>query len=261
MESKVRAAARGLFRRIHRLSRWQVAFLLPCAALVSAALLHLAQWVTSWISSAVARSRGGAGACPDLVDDFGVDPDAIEVVDRSPHGFVCQGPTYNGSAVIEHSGATSALFMLSFAIAALSVAVLLGVLLAFMVTRLVGLYRSPRAEPRRDRWPLRLIGIGVFVLPLMMLGQYFQWYSASKSGGSGICPFTVGGNDVLGFSVTADYLPPSLTCSGNTVTGQDFSVTQYGFSFYGFLGGLVLAVLGVVLLIVARSRTRNVAHS
>ena len=62
---------------------------------------------------------------------------------------------------------------------------------------------------------------------------------------------------MLGFSVTADYLPPALTCSGDSVTGQEFSVTQYGFPFYGFIAGLILAVLGVVLLIVARARTRQ----
>lgn len=233
-----------------------MAFLLPSAGLVVAALLHAAQWVTSWISTAVTRTHGAADACSDLVDDFGVDPDRIELIDRAPSGFVCQAPTYDGGhAIIEHSGATSALFMVSMALAALSVAVLLGVLIAFMVTRLLGLYRSPLAEPRRDRRPLRLIGIGVFMLPVMMLGQYFQWYS--KSDGFEICPESVGGNDVLGFSVTADYLPSSLTCSGDTVTGQEFSVTQHGFPFYGFIAGLILAVLGVVLLIVARARTRQ----
>ena len=256
METNARAAERGFLRRIRRLSRWRVAFLLPSAGLVVAALLHAAQWVTSWISTAVARTQGAADACSDLVDDFGVDPDRIELIDRAPSGFVCQAPTYDGGhAIIEHSGATSALFMVSMALAALSVAVLLGVLIAFMVTRLLGLYRSPLAEPRRDRWPLWLIGIGVFMLPVMMLGQYFQWYS--KSDGFEICPESVGGDDVLGFSVTADYLPPALTCSGDSVTGQEFSVTQHGFPFYGFIAGLILAVLGVVLLIVARARTRQ----
>ena len=256
METNARAAERGFLRRIRRLSRWRVAFLLPSAGLVVAALLHAAQWVTSWISTAVARTHGAADACSDLVDDFGVDPDRIELIDRAPSGFVCQAPTYDGGhAIIEHSGATSAMFMFSMAFAALSVAVLLGVLIAFAVTRLLGLYRSPLAKPRRDRRPLRLIGIGVFMLPVMMLGQYFQWYS--KSDGFEICPESVGGNAVLGFSVTADYLPPSLTCSGDTVTGQEFSVTQYGFPFYGFIAGLILAVLGVVLLIVARARTRQ----
>lgn len=221
-----------------------------------AALLHAAQWVTSWISTAVARTHGAADACSDLVDDFGVDPDAIAIDDRAPSGFVCRASVDSGTAMVEHSGATSALFMVSMALAALSVAVLLGVLIAFMVTRLLGLYRSPLAEPRRDRWPLRLIGIGVFMLPVIMLGQYFQWYS--KSDGFGICPFTVGGNDVLGFSVTADYLPPSLTCSGDTVTGQEFSVTQYGFPFYGFLAGVVAAVVGLVLLIIVRMRRTRV---
>ena len=207
METNARAAERGFLRRIRRLSRWQVAFLLPSAGLVVAMLLHATHWLTS--------------------------------------------------AMVEHSGATSALFMLSLAFAALSVAMLLGVLLAFVATRLVGLYQSPFAEPRRDRWPLRLIAVGVFVLPSMMFAQHLQWYSASKSGGSGICPESVGGNDVLGFSVTADYLPPALTCSGDSVTGQEFSVTQHGFPFYGFIAGLILAVLGVVLLIVARARTRQ----
>ncbi|MGM0698486.1 MAG: hypothetical protein ACQEVD_06545 [Actinomycetota bacterium] len=233
-----------------------MAFLLPSAGLVVAALLHAAQWVTSWISTAVARTHGAADACSDLVDDFGVDPDAIAIDDRAPSGFVCRASVDSGTAMVEHSGATSALFMVSMALAALSVAVLLGVLIAFMVTRLLGLYRSPLAEPRRDRWPLRLIGIGVFMLPVIMLGQYFQWYS--KSDGFGICPFTVGGNDVLGFSVTADYLPPSLTCSGDTVTGQEFSVTQYGFPFYGFLAGVVAAVVGLVLLIIVRMRRTRV---
>ncbi|WP_172172723.1 hypothetical protein [Brevibacterium sp. CT2-23B] len=233
-----------------------MAFLLPSAGLVVAALLHAAQWVTSWISTAVARTHGAADACSDLVDDFGVDPDAIAIDDRAPSGFVCRASVDSGTAMVEHSGATSALFMVSMALAALSVAVLLGVLIAFMVTRLLGLYRSPLAEPRRDRWPLRLIGIGVFMLPVIMLGQYFQWYS--KLDGFGICPFTVGGNDVLGFSVTADYLPPSLTCSGDTVTGQEFSVTQYGFPFYGFLAGVVAAVVGLVLLIIVRMRRTRV---
>lgn len=255
METKARAAARGSPRRIRRLSRWQVAFLLPCAGSVFAALLHLAQWVTSWVLTALARTRGAADACSDLVDALGINPDAIAIEDSAPFGFACHASTDGGSAVVEHSGATSALFMFSLAIAALSVAALLGVLLAFTVTRLVGLYRSPLAEPRRDRWPLRLIGIGVFVLPLMMLGQYLQWYS--KSDGFGICPGAVGGNDVLGFSVTASYLPPSLTCSGDSVTGQEFSVTQYGVPFYGFLAGVIVAVVGLVVLIVARARARK----
>lgn len=237
------------------LSRWRVAFLLPSAGLVVAVLLHAAQWVTSWISTAVARTQGAADACSDLVDTLSVDPDAIEIEDRAASGFVCHASVDSGSAMVENSGATSTLFMVSVALAALSVAVLLGVLIAFMVTRLLGLYRSPLAEPRRDRWPLRLIGIGVFVLPLMMLGQYFQWYA--KSDGFGICPESVGGNDVLGFSVTANYLPPSLTCSGDSVTGQEFSVTQYGFPFYGFLAGLVLAAVGLCLLVAARMRARR----
>lgn len=255
METNARAAERGFLRRIRRLSRWRVAFLLPSAGLVVAALLHAAQWVTSWISTAVARAHGAADACSDLVDALGVAPDAITIEDRAPSGFVCHASVDSGTAVVEHSGATSALFMLSLAFATLSAAVLLGVWLAFLVTRLVGLNRSPQAEPGRDRWPLRLIAIGVFVLPLMMLGQYFQWYAASD--GFGICPESVGGNDVLGFSVTADYLPPALTCSGDSVTGQEFSVTQYGFPFYGFLAGLVLAVLGLCLLVAARMRSRR----
>lgn len=255
METNARAAERGFLRRIRRLSRWRVAFLLPSAGLVVAALLHAAQWVTSWISTAVARAQGAGDACSDLVDTLSVDPDAIEIEDRTPSGFVCRASVDSGTAMVEHSGATSAMFMFSMAFAALSVAVLLGVLIAFAVTRLLGLYRSPLAEPRRDRWPLRLIAIGVFVLSLMMLGQYFQWYA--KSDGFGICPESVGGNDVLGFSVTADYLPPALTCSGDSVTGQEFSVTQHGFPFYGFIAGLIVAVLGVVLLIVARARTRQ----
>ncbi len=232
-----------------------MAFLLPSAGLVVAALLHAAQWVTSWISTAVARAQGAGDACSDLVDTLSVDPDAIEIEDRAPSGFVCRASVDSGTAMVEHSGATSAMFMFSMAFAALSVAVLLGVLIAFAVTRLLGLYRSPLAEPGRDRWPLRLIAIGVFVLSLMMLGQYFQWYA--KSDGFGICPESVGGDDVLGFSVTADYLPPALTCSGDSVTGQEFSVTQHGFPFYGFIAGLILAVLGVVLLIVARARKRQ----
>lgn len=250
------AVVQGPLRFVRRLSRWQMAFLLPCIAMMAALLLHLAQWVTSWVSTAMARSRGGSEVCSDLVDDFGVDPGEIDVVDRAPWGFVCEAPADVGTAMMEHPGPTSALFMFSMAIAALSVAVFFGVLLAFTVTRLVGLYRSPLAEPRRDRWPLRLIAIGVFVLPLMMLGQYLQWYS--KSDGFGICPQSVGGNDVLGFSVTADYLPPSLTCSGDTGTGQEFSVTQHGFPFYGFLAGLVLAAAGLIVLIVVRVRRPRV---
>ncbi len=205
METNARAAERRFLRRIRRLSRWQVAFLLPSAGLVVAALLHFAHRVTS--------------------------------------------------ASFEDSGATSALFMLSLAIGALSVAVFLGVMLTYVATRLAELYRSPFAEPGQDRWPLRLIAVGVFVLPLMMFGQYFQWYAASD--GFEICPESVSGNDVLGFSVTADYLPPSLTCSGDTVTGQEFSVTQYGFPFYGFLAGLVLAAAGLAVLIIVRVRPRR----
>lgn len=255
METNARAAERRFLRRIRRLSRWQVAFLLPSAGLVVAALLHAAQWVTSWISTAVARTQGVADACSDLVDDFGVESDAIEIEDRAPFGFVCHASVDSGSAMVEHSGATSALFMVSMALAALSVAVLLGVLIAFVVTRLLRLYRPPLTEPRRDRWPLRLIAVGVFVLPVMMFGQYFQWYA--KSDGFGICPFTVGGDDVLGFSVTADYLPPSLTCSGDTVTGEEFSVTQHGFPFCGFIAGLLLVALGLCLLVAVRMRARR----
>lgn len=256
METNARAAERGFLRRIRRLSRWRVAFLLPSAGLVVAALLHAAQWVTSWISTAVARTQGAADACSDLVDTLGVDPDAIAIEDRAPSGFVCRASVDSGSAMVEYPGATSALFMVSMALAALSVAVLLGVLIAFMVTRLLGLYRSPLAEPRRDRWPLRLIGIGVFMLPVMMLGQYFQWYS--KSDGFEICPGSVGGNDVLGFSVTANYLPPSLTCSGDSVTGQEFSVVQYGSPFYGFVGGVIVAAVRLIVLIVERVRRPRV---
>lgn len=223
----------------------------------TALLLHLAQWVTSWISSAVARSRTGAEACPDLADSFGVDPGAIEVVDRSPFGFVCQASTYDGgTAMIEHSGVTSAMFVTSVGLAALGSAVLLGVLLAFTVTRLIGSTRSGRTDGAVGRWDLLLVGIGVFTLPLMMLGQYLQWYS--KSDGFGVCPDSVDGGDVLGFSVTANYLPPSLTCSGDSVTGQEFSVTQYGFPFYGFLAGVVIAVAGLVLLIIVRMRRSRV---
>lgn len=112
-----------------------MAILLPCAAMAIALLLHVAQWVTSWISTALAQARGGAGACSDLVTDFGVDPDAVEIIDRAPFGFVCQASTYDGgTAMIEHSGATSAMFITSAGLAALGSAVLLGVLLAFTVT-------------------------------------------------------------------------------------------------------------------------------
>ena len=155
-----------------------MAFLLPCVSMGIALLLHLAQWVTSWISSAVARSRVGVEACPDLTDSFGVDPGAIEVVDRSPFGFVCQASTYDGgTTMIEHSGVTSAMFATSAGLAALSVAALLGVLLAFAVTRLIGATRSGRTDGAVGRWALLLVAVGVFVLPLMMLGQYLQWYS------------------------------------------------------------------------------------
>ncbi|MCU4298637.1 hypothetical protein D3I60_16420 [Brevibacterium permense] len=223
--------------------------------MVVAALLHAAQWVTSWASTAAARAHGAADACSDLVDTLGIDPDAIVIDDRAPFGFTCKASADSGTAMVEHSGSTSALLMFSMAIAALSVAALLGAVLAFTATRLTGLYRSPLAEPGRERWPLCLVGVGVFVLPLMMLGQYLQWYS--KSDGFGICPGSVGGNDVLGFSVTASYLPPSLTCSGDSVTDQEFSVTQYGFPFYGFLGGLILAAVGLIVLITARRRGRT----
>ena len=234
-----------------------MAFLLPCVSMGIALLLHLAQWVTSWISSAVARSRVGVEACPDLTDSFGVDPGAIEVVDRSPFGFVCQASTYDGgTTMIEHSGVTSAMFATSAGLAALSVAALLGVLLAFAVTRLIGATRSGRTDGAVGRGALLLVAVGVFVLPLMMLGQYLQWYS--KSDGFGICPGSVGGNDVLGFSVTASYLPPSLTCSGDSVTGQEFSVVQHGSPFYGFVGGVIVAAVGLIVLIVERVRRPRV---
>lgn len=250
---EVRAVAQAPLRFARRLSRWQLAFLLPCVTIGLALLLHVAQWATSWISTSVAHARGAAETCSDLVDDFGADPDAVELVDRAPFGFTCFASTHDGGySMIEYSGVTSAMFVASAGLAALGSAALLGVLLAFTVTRLVTLYRSPFSEPRRDRWALRLIAVGVFVLPLMMLGQYLQWYSASKSSGSGICPESVGGDDVLGFSVTAGYLPPSLTCSGDTVGGQEFSITQHGLPFFGFLAGLTLVAVGVVLLFVVK---------
>ncbi|MGO2859999.1 MAG: hypothetical protein ACTIC1_02500 [Brevibacterium sp.] len=262
MTMRVRAVVQAPLRFARRLSRWQLAFLLPCVGLALALLLHVAQWVTSWISTSVAQSRGAAETCSDLIDDFGADPDAVELVDRAPFGFTCFASTHDGYSMIEYSGVTSAMFVLSAGLAALGFAVLLGVLLAFSVTRLVTLYRSPFSEPRRVRWATRLIGAGGFLLPLMLLGQYLQWYSASKSGGFGICPESVGSDDVLGFSVTAGYLPPSLTCSGDTVGGQQFSVTQYGFPFYGFLAGLILVAVGLVLLFVVKPlltrRTRAV---
>lgn len=259
---RVRTVAQAPLRFARRLSRWQLAFLLPCVGLTLALLLHVAQWVTSWISTSVAQSRGVAETCSDLIDDFGADPDAVELVDRAPFGFTCFASTHDGYSMIEFSGVTSAMFVMSAGLAALGFAVLLGVLLAFSVTRLVTLYRSPFSEPRRDRWATRLIGVGGFLLPLMLLGQYLQWYSASKSGGFGICPGDVAGEEVLGFSVTASYLPPSLTCSGDTVGGQQFSVTQHGFPFYGFLAGLILVAVGLVLLFVVKPlltrRTRAV---
>ncbi len=240
-------------RFARRLSRWQVAFLLPLTSLALALILHAAQWVTSWISTSLAHSRGVAEACSDLVNDFGADPDAVELVDRAPFGYTCLAEINDGSStMLEYSGVTSAMFVVSAALAALGFAAFCGVLLAFTVSRLVSLHRSPLAENRGDRWPLLLIGFGVFALPLMLLGQYLQWYGASKSGGSGICPDVVGGEEVLGFSVTANYLPPSLTCSGDTVAGQDFSVTEHGFPFYGFLAGLVLVAVGVVVLFVVK---------
>ena len=82
--------------------------------------------------------------------------------------------------------------------------------------------------------------------------QHLQWYSASNSGGSSICPNTVGGDEVAGFSVTASYLPPSLTCNGDTVTGEAFSVTQHGLAFYGFFGCLALIMFGTLLVIAGR---------
>lgn len=258
METRVRAAARWPLRCVRRLSRWQIAFLLPCAGLVFALLLHLAQWVTSWVSTSMAHAHGAADACSDLVNDFGADLDSVELVDRAPFGYTCLAEINDGSStMIEYSGATSAMFVVSAGLAALGLAAFVGVMLAFTASRLIRGSRSPLTEGAAGRWGLVLITVGVFVLPLMLLGQYLQWYGASKSGGSGICPDVIGGDEVLGFSVTADYLPPSLTCSGDTVAGQDFSVTEHGFPFYGFLAGLVLAAVGLVVLFVVRVRTRQ----
>lgn len=221
--------------------------------MVFALLLHAAQWVTSWISTSVAHSRGVAEACSDLIDDFGANADAVQLVDRAPYGFTCFAPTPGGGSVmIGYSGVTSAMFVVSAGLAALGFAAFCGVSLAFTVSRLVRGSRSSLTDGAAGRWGLLLITGGVFVLPLMLLGQYLQWYGASKSGGSGICTDVVDGDEVLGFSVTADYLLPSLTCSGDTVTGQDFSVTQYGFPFFGFLAGLVLVAVGLVVLFVVK---------
>ena len=76
------------------------------------------------------------------------------------------------------------------------------------------------------------------------------------SGGSGICPDTAGGDEVSGLPITDGYLPPTLICFGDTVSGEAFAVTQYGLPFYGFLAGLIVAVAGLVPLVIARSRAR-----
>jgi hypothetical protein len=173
---------------------------------------------------------------------------------REPWGYRCEAQLDSGAlGVQEHTAGTSVLYFLTLAIAALSVVMLIGLLSAFVLTRAARALQSQGNAGRpRSPWPLRLIGLGAGLLPMTTLLQHLQWYSASNSGGSSICPNTVGGDEVAGFSVTASYLPPSLTCSGDTVTGEDFSVTQHGLAFYGFLGCLALIMFGTLLVIAGR---------
>lgn len=246
------------------LTRKQLILLLPFAGIALAVVLHLAQWVTSWIATALARSRGVATTCTDLISQAGTGRDAlgtdgtgvpdIDIVDYAPWGYRCEAHLDSGGVSIQdHTAGTSVLYVLTLAIAALSLVVLIGLLSAFVLTRAARALQSQgNAERPRSPWPLRLIGLGAGLLPMTMFGQYIQWYSASNSGGSSICPSTVGGDEVSGFSVTASYLPPSLTCNGDTVTGEAFSVTQHGLASYGFFGCLALIMFGTLLVIAGR---------
>lgn len=256
------ATATTTEQKPRRLSLKRLLFLLPLAGLAVAAILHAAQWVTSWIATALARGRGAFEVCTDLLTDVtgdGTKVSGVEIVDYAPWGYRCEAQLDNGGVGIQDfSAGTSALFYLTLGIAGLSIVVLVGLVLASAVIYLLRPVVPLTSRDRvRGRWPLRTVGLGLFLLPMTLLWQYLRWYGASNSGGSTICPDTVDGNEVFGFGVTANYLPPSLTCSGHTVTGEEFSVTEYGVAFYGFLGCLALIALGSVLVIITRVRDKR----
>ncbi len=254
------------WRHLHvlrRLTLMQVAFLLPALGLVAAFLVGISQSIWSSLATLHAKNRGPAEVCSDLVSQH--QTDEIKIVGRAPWGFNCEAQLSDGTiAMQEHSAGTSALFYLAAGLAVLSLLTLFGVAIAaiakWAATALVGRTESRAdgcAQSRTFTWGISLLMVGCFLLPWTIVAQHALWYSASNSGGTVGCPSTFHSADVLGYSIEASYLPPYLTCSGDTASGARFSATAYGFPFHVFLGCLVLFAVAVGLLIAARLRRKR----
>lgn len=259
-EQGVKQAKRSLLENLRRLSFLKAGLLLSALGLSAAVLLHAVQWAYSGVIRLNAERRGSAEVCRAAFPD--IRSDGVEIVSRAPWGYACEADLADGGfAVQEHPAATSALFFFTIAIAAVSIAVLIGVLTAAAIRQAIG------AIPGILNRPAAVWGVGLLVTacvlpPLTILAQYGQWYMASNSGtGSPVCPSTFQGDELRGYSVDPGFVPPHLICHGNTVSGHEFTTAYYGWPFFAFLGCLVLLALAVGILVVARLRSRGTQGS
>lgn len=246
-------AKRRLLSRLRRLSFLQWGLLLAVLGMITALILHTAQWVYSGVILLDAQRRGAGDVCEPALPEIGSDD--FEIVSRAPWGYACEKTiTGGGFAVQDHPGATSALFSLTLALIAVSVVSLLGVLLAAVAKRAIRALLGNRGG-RLAAWGVGLMITACILTPWTFLAQHGQWYMASNSGdGSPVCPDTFQGEEMRGYSVSPVYVPPHLTCRGSTVSGHDFTTTYYGWPFFVFLGCAVLLAVAIGLLILARRR-------
>lgn len=236
----------GAFRRLSPLQRITVLALL---ALVAALLLAGVRTVWLSIGLMIARDRGPAESCPTLSGM--TDPEEISIVSDGLTGYSCEASAAGGFATESGTVDTMLLLFGTVLLAVAGIITLLGVLVAVTVR---GLLRLVIGRPRRSlgAWGIGLITAACLLLPWTYLFLYFGWYSASNSSGGSLCPSTVSGEYVSSLSVGWSFLPPHLTCSGETVDGTEFETSQFGFPFGLFLTAVVLAVIGLGLLIAAR---------
>ncbi|GAA1819010.1 hypothetical protein [Brevibacterium celere] len=248
---------RSKLRGLHRLSLIQWALLLPGLGLAIALLLTAVQSVWSFVLFLVARSRGPEAVC-DTLPTMGEIRD-LTIVARPPWGYACEATFADGSVgTQEQNEGSMTLFLAVVLLVVASVIMLLGVLCAVVVRSLLRLFLR-RTDGRLNRWGWTLTGLGCLLLPWAWLFTFVARYSGSNSPGGPICPSSVDGEGVLGYSAEANYLLPSVTCSGVTVDGTEFSMTHFGIPFAMFCVSLALVMAGIIVLItaqVARARQR-----
>ncbi|RBP67825.1 hypothetical protein DFO66_10145 [Brevibacterium sanguinis] len=199
---------------------------------------------------------------------MGARADEIELIRVGPSTYRCEAMLADGGfAQQEHFAGTSVLPILAVVIAGLSVVALVIAVTAMVLRPIVArmMDGSPNGADRADRrfgaraqmWVVRLLVVACVLTPLTVIAQFLRGLIASRSGGLLVCPSTVEGEEVLRHSVESHYLPPRLTCTGETISGLEFTTTSYGLPFYGFLVCVASFAAAVLLVVVARVRARQ----